>query len=439
MDGKIKNQTILCIMDGWGISEIVKGNAVKLAKTPNFDFLINNFPNASLKTHGPSVGLPKNQVGNSEVGHMNLGAGRIVQMELPRINRAFSNNFLEEDKKINSRINEISNRNGSVHIIGLCSDGGVHSYEDHIFKLIKYLNKLKLKVLFHMILDGRDTSPKNALNSLKKINKIFGNLDLIASISGRYFAMDRDNRWERTEKYYRTIVFKEGEKFDDPEVFIKNQYNKEIYDEFVEPSVSRKYCGINNYRDGIIFMNFRSDRMRQISHALCDDTFKNFFTENKPIFVSAMSLVSYSKSLEKFVKTLFPKLKIRNTMGDVISKMDLKQLRLSETEKYAHVTFFFNGQIETPHEGEDRMLIPSPKVATYDLQPEMSVNEIGDNIVKALDEKEYDCIITNFVNGDMVGHTGSWDAVLKAVEAVDKNVEKVVKKVLEKQGIDSQT
>ncbi len=429
MNGKIKKLTILCILDGWGISKISKGNAVKLAKTPNFDFLIDNFPNASLITHGLSVGLPKNQVGNSEVGHMNLGAGRKVEMDLPRINQAFSNKFFKEDKKINSSIYEINKRNGVVHIVGLCSAGGVHSYEDHIFELIKYLNKSNLKVLLHMILDGRDTSPKNALNTIKKIKKIFGNLDLIASVSGRYFAMDRDERWERTEKFYRTIVCKEGEKFDDPEVFIKNQYRKEIYDEFVKPSVSRKYCGINNNRDGIIFMNFRSDRMRQISHALCDDNFKNFLSENRPIFVSALSLVSYSKSLEKFVKTLFPKLKIKNTIGEIVSKMELKQLRLSETEKYAHVTYFFNCGNEKKLKGEDRILVQSPRVKTYDLQPKMSIEKVTDHLIKAIVSMEYDFIVVNFANPDMVGHTGNLSATVKACESVDRALGRMIEKV----------
>ena len=429
MNGKIKNLTILCILDGWGVSKKIKGNAVKLAETPNYDFLIENFPNANLITHGPSVGLPKNQVGNSEVGHMNLGAGRKVQMDLPRINQAFSNNFLKDDKKINSIIDEMNKRNGSIHIIGLCSAGGVHSHEDHIFELIKYLKKSNLKVYLHMILDGRDTSPKNALISIKKIKKIFGNLDLIASVSGRYFAMDRDKRWERTEKFYRTIVSKEGEKFDDPEAFIKNQYSKEIYDEFVEPAVSRKYHGIKNNKDGIIFMNFRSDRMRQICHALCDDNFKDFLTDNKPIFVSAISLVSYSKNLDKFVKILFPKLKIKNTIGDVISKMDLKQLRLAETEKYAHVTYFFNCGNERKLKGEDRILIQSPRIKTYDLQPKMSIEKVTEHLTKAIDSIEYDFIVVNFANPDMVGHTGNLSATIEACESVDKALGTIIEKV----------
>ena len=429
MNDKIKNLTILCILDGWGISKATKGNAIKLAKTPNFEYLLDNFPNASLITYGTSVGLPKNQVGNSEVGHMNLGAGRKVQMDLPRINQAFSNHFLDKSKKLNSSIDDINKRNGAIHIIGLCSDGGVHSHEDHIFELIKYLKKTNSRISLHMILDGRDTSPKNALNSLKKMKFFFGDLDFIASISGRYFAMDRDQRWERTEKFYRTIVYKEGKKFDDPEDFIQKQYNKETNDEFVEPSVSTKYYGIDSKRDGVIFMNFRSDRMRQISHALCDENFNNFFTYSKPIFISAISLVSYSNSLEKFVKTLFPKINIKNTLGDVLSKMDLKQLRLSETEKYAHVTYFFNCGNEKNLKGEDRILVQSPRVATYDLQPKMSIEKVADHLIKAIESIEYDFIVVNFANPDMVGHTGNLNAAVKACEAVDKALEIIIKKV----------
>ena len=429
MNDKIKNQTILCILDGWGISKVTKGNAVKLAETPNFDYLLHNFPNANLITYGPSVGLPKNQVGNSEVGHMNLGAGRKVQMDLPRISQAFSNNFLAENKTLNSSITKINNRNGAIHIIGLCSDGGVHSHEDHIFELIKFLKKNNLRFLLHMILDGRDTSPKNALNNIKKIKFFFGDLDFVASISGRYFAMDRDQRWNRTEKFYRTIVYREGEKFDDPETFIKKQYSKEINDEFVKPSVSINYSGIDYKRDGVIFMNFRSDRMRQITHALCDENFKNFFTDRKPIFISAISLVSYSNSLEKFVETLFPKIDIKNTLGDVLSKMDLKQLRLSETEKYAHVTYFFNCGNEKNLKGEDRILVNSPKVTTYDLQPNMSIKNVTDHLIKAINSIEYDFIVVNFANPDMVGHTGNLAAAVKACEAVDKALGDVISNV----------
>ncbi|MFL2803102.1 MAG: 2,3-bisphosphoglycerate-independent phosphoglycerate mutase [Paracoccaceae bacterium] len=429
MNGKIKNPTILCILDGWGISKIAKGNAVKLANTPNFDYLIDNYPNASLITYGPSVGLPENQVGNSEVGHMNLGAGRKIQMHLPRINHAFSKNFLNEDKKLNSGINKIIKKGGAIHIIGLCSEGGVHSHEDHIFKLIKYLKKRNLRVLLHMILDGRDTSQKNALNSLKKIKKFFGNFDLISSVSGRYFAMDRDQRWERTEKFYRTIVCKEGEKFDDLEVFIKEQYNKGITDEFIKPAVSRKYCGIKNKSDGVIFMNFRSDRMRQISHSLCDHEFKYFLTDVKPIFISSISLVSYSKRLEKSVKVLFPKIEIKNTIGDVLSKKGLKQLRLSETEKYAHVTYFFNCGNEKNLKGEDRKLVQSPKVKTYDLQPNMSIEKVTGHLINAIESMEYDFILVNFANPDMVGHTGNLNAAVKACESVDNAIGNVFEKV----------
>ncbi len=425
MELKKNDQTILCILDGWGISKRANGNAIKLAKTPNFDNLVNNCPNATLVTHGPLVGLPENQVGNSEVGHMNLGAGRKIQMNLPRINHALSNKFFESNQKLNSRINRIKNIGGEIHIIGLCSDGGVHSHEDHIFQLIRYLYEFDLKVHFHMILDGRDSFPKNAFNSLKKIKNIFGNLNFISSISGRYYAMDRDERWERTELFYRTIVLKEGIKFDNPERFIKSQYDKKINDEFFKPSVSKRYKGINSKKDGIIFMNFRSDRMRQISNALCDDKFQNFSTDTKSIFKSAISLVSYSKRLDKFITSLFPKVKIKNTIGEVVSKSGLKQLRLSETEKYAHVTYFFNCGNEQNFRGEDRKLIQSPKIKTYDLQPEMSVAEVTVSLINAIETLKHDFIVVNFANPDMVGHTGNLNAAIKACEAVDNSLKKL--------------
>ena len=423
---------ILCILDGLGISKEVNGNAVKLAKTPNLDYLMNNYPNASLITYGPSVGLPEKQVGNSEVGHMNLGAGRKVKMDLPRINQAFSENFLIKNKKFNSNINQIIEKGGAIHIIGLCSEGGVHSHQDHIFKLIKYLKKLNLKIFLHMILDGRDTSPKNALKTIKKIKKIFGNLDIISSISGRYFAMDRDQRWERTELFYKTIINKEGEVFDNPEVFIQEQYKNQITDEFIKPSIFRNYCGINSKADGVIFMNFRSDRIRQISSALCDYKFKNFLTINKPIFISAVSLVSYSKNLDNFVTTLFPKIEIKNTIGEVLSKMGLKQLRLSETEKYAHVTYFFNCGNEKKLHGEDRILVQSPKISTYDLQPVMSIEEVTNILINAIESMQYDFIVVNFANPDMVGHTGNLKAAVKACEAVDNSLGKAIKRLKKK-------
>ncbi len=429
MDRKINKPIILTILDGWGHSKIVTGNAVKLAKTPNFNYLIKNYPNAKLITYGPSVGLPDDQAGNSEVGHMNLGAGRKIQMDLPRINEAFSNNFLDKDVKFNLGLNKIKKKKGSIHLIGLCSEGGVHSHEDQIFKLIQYLKKLDLRLSLHMILDGRDTSPKNALNSLKKIENIFGNLEMISSISGRFYAMDRDQRWERTELFYKSIVSREGEKFNIPEFFIKEQYNKGITDEFIKPSVSKHYSGINNKTDGVIFMNFRSDRMRQISSALCDKKFKNFSTISKPIFILAFSLVSYSKSLEKFITNLFPKIEIKNTIGDVISQIGLKQLRLAETEKYAHVTYFFNCGNENKLEGEDRILVQSPKVKTYDLKPNMSIVEVSDHLIEAIKSIKYDFIVVNFANPDMVGHTGKIAAAIKACEAVDNSLGKILKEV----------
>ena len=424
---KKPSPTILCILDGWGNSTQTRGNAVKLAKLPNFNKLVKYNSNASITTYGPSVGLPENQVGNSEVGHMNLGAGRKVQMDLPRINQAFKNNFLDKDQNFFLNMKKILNEGGYIHIIGLCSEGGVHSHQNHIFELIKYLKKLNLKVFLHMILDGRDTTPKNAENTLYEIRKIFGNFNIISSISGRFYAMDRDQRWKRTQQFYKMIVNKEGEIFDNPLLFIREQYNKKITDEFVKPSISTNYTGINIKKDGIIFMNFRSDRMRQICSALCDENFDHFFTKEKPLFNSAHSLVSYSKSLDKYILNLFKKVNIKNTVGEVISKMGLKQLRLAETEKYAHVTYFFNCGYEKEFPGEERILIQSPKVTTYDLKPKMSIKKVTDTLIEAVILNKYDFIVVNFANPDMVGHTGNLNAAIKACESVDTSLGKILK------------
>ena len=277
-----------------------------------------------------------------------------------------------------------------------------------------------------MILDGRDTSTKNAFNSLKKIKNIFGNLNFISSISGRYYAMDRDQRWDRTELFYRTIVFKEGGQFDNPESFINLQYDKKINDEFFKPSVSKRYSGINSKKDGIIFMNFRSDRMRQISNALCYDQFQDFSTDTDSIFNSPMSLVSYSKRLDEFITPLFPRVKFKNTIGEVVSRTGLKQLRLSETEKYAHVTYFFNCGKEQNFKGEDRILIQSPKIKTYDLQPEMAIEKVTLSLINAIETFKYDFVVVNFANPDMVGHSGNLTAAIKACEAVDNSLKKLI-------------
>ena len=426
---------ILAILDGWGIRKETAGNAVALAKTPNMKYLLANYPNAKLTTHGEAVGLPSFQVGNSEVGHMNLGSGRKMLMDLPRIDKAISEGFFDRNSDFIAVIEKVKKNKGKIHLIGLCSSGGVHSHQDHIVAALKTIRDNGLKISLHMILDGRDSPPKSALDCLKEFQKVSKDLNFISTISGRYYAMDRDQRWERTELFFNCLIGQEGKVFDCPKEFILSQYQLGVTDEFVKPAMFKGYEGVKMGKDGIIFMNFRADRIRQIAASLCDPEFNYFLVKRRPKFSIAASLVSYSDSLSKRILNLFPKIKTKNTLGDIISINGKKQLRLAETEKYAHVTYFFNCGEEKPFKGEDRILVKSPNVATYDLQPQMAIEKVTKKLVKAIEGKKYDFILVNFANPDMVGHTGKIDAAIKACEVVDKAVGDLMQVIKRNHGI----
>lgn len=413
---------LLCILDGWGVKRGGEYDAISVADTPNFDGFLKDCPNSTVKTYGEAVGLPHGQMGNSEVGHMNIGSGRIVAGALGKIGISIEKNELERHPVINETIKKLSQNRQRLHLMGLVSDGGVHAHIDHIIALAKIFAKNNVDVAIHVFTDGRDTSPQSAEEFVQKlINEIssFNNIE-IASISGRYYAMDRDKRWDRVEKAYNAIVCGEAEnKFDNPLEVIKNSYSEAVTDEFIVPAVNKNYTGVKN-GDGILMANFRADRAREILNAILFENFDGFTRKRIVKISEAVGAVEYSEELSRYVKTLFPAEIVRNTLGEIISNQGLNQLRIAETEKYAHITFFFNGGAEAVFKGEDRILVPSPKVATYDLKPEMSAFEVTDKLVEAIKSKKYSLIVCNFANGDMVGHTGTMNAAVKAVETLDE-------------------
>ncbi len=425
-----KKRALLCILDGWGISKDTKSNAIKSANTPNFDMLIKNYPNTEIRADGLFVGLPEGQMGNSEVGHLNIGAGRIVYQELTRINKAIDEGDFFQNEEFLNAINHVKKNNSNMHIYGLVSPGGVHSSMKHLKALIKLMSDNGLKnVYIHAFLDGRDTPPKSAYQYLAEIENELKehNLPPIASIIGRYWAMDRDKRWDRVEKAYDCLTLGVGVKENSSQEAIDNSYKKDITDEFVEPTVIAD-TRIND-NDAIIFFNYRPDRAREITRAFCDKDFSGF---NRKKVINNLYYVSMTQYDETFsVPTAFKPQVLVNILGDVLDDNKIQQYRTAETEKYAHITFFFNGGVEKSGKLETRALVNSPKVATYDLQPEMSAYELCDNVLKALDDKNYGFILVNFANPDMVGHTGVMDAAIKACEAVDSCVGKIVKKALE--------
>ncbi len=422
MENKQKKPIVLCIMDGWGINENTANNAVALAKTPNVDFLTKTFPYSTLDASGQDVGLPIGQVGNSEVGHMNLGSGRVVLQTLPKINKAFDNNEIEKNKNFQNFISN-HNKNKTVHLLGLCSDGGVHSHSCHMIEMSKLLKKNKCKSWIHIFSDGRDCSPKQLGQDIKKFEMSLPKNIKIASLVGRYFSMDRDNRWERVKKAFDLIVFgKYDRKFSNVSEGIEEAYKNNETDEFISPTLIGNYKGFED-GDSLIMINFRADRVRELLTALLDPTFRQFEKDfNTPILSNNLGMIEYSTKLSKFMNSIFVKENIKDTLGEVISKANLKQLRLAETEKYPHVTFFFNGGEETVYPGETRVMIPSPKISTYDLQPEMSAKKIETKLISSITNRTYDLIVINFANPDMVGHTGDLKAAIKAVETVDKAI-----------------
>ena len=429
--------TMLMILDGFGDNKNKDGNAIKLAKTPNIDKLMKKYPNTDIFTSGLHVGLPEGQMGNSEVGHTNIGAGRIVYQELTRITKSIEDGDFFSNPEFIAAIENCKKHNSKLHILGLVSDGGVHSHNRHLYGLLEMAKRRDFEdVYVHCFLDGRDTPPASAETYIAELQEKMKEKGVgkIASLSGRFYAMDRDKRWQRVQKCYDALVNGEGEKAGDPIKAIEDSYQKEVFDEFVVPTVM---CNGNEpvakieENDSVIFFNFRPDRAREITRALVDPEFDGFKTKKMNLYY--VCFTSYDETMPN-VHIAFKKEPLKNTFGEVISEAGLTQLRIAETEKYAHVTFFFNGGEEKQYPGEDRILVPSPKVETYDMKPEMSAYEVTDKVCEALENDKYDVVILNFANTDMVGHTGSLQAAIKAVEAVDECVGKIVKIIEEKQG-----
>ena len=412
---------VLCILDGWGWRPETPDNAILAAKTPNFDRMMRECPHALLATSGRNVGLPDGQMGNSEVGHTNIGAGRLVMQDLPRIDEAVATGSIAERPALRALIAEAKRAGGAVHLMGLISPGGVHSHQVHIAALARILDEAGLTVHIHAFLDGRDTPPQSALGFVTDFERNIAGLAKarIATVSGRYYAMDRDKRWERVAKAYAAIAEAEGRRYPDARTAIAKSYEAGVADEFVLPCVIGDYAGVRD-GDALLFGNFRPDRAREISTALLDPKFDAFPRPRVLTFSAASGLTEYSEPLKKFMTALFPAEEITGTLGELFAARGLNQLRIAETEKYPHVTFFMNGGRETQFEGEDRILIPSPKVATYDLKPDMSAFEVTDKLVEAIQSAKYDLIIVNYANPDMVGHTGVMKAAVEAVEVIDE-------------------
>lgn len=411
---------VLCILDGWGERTDSADNGVRQAKTPNWDRFFRDFPHAEMQASESFVGLPKGQMGNSEVGHMNLGAGRVVMQILPRIDQALEDGSLKRNKALGEFIAALKKTGGTVHLMGLISPGGVHAHQDHIAALARTLDAAGLKVAVHAFLDGRDTPPKSALDYLGKFMADIAPCKntRVVTVSGRYYAMDRDKRWDRVALACAAIVDAKGATAADARTAIKTAYDAGKSDEFVPPVVIGDYHGMAD-GDGLLMGNFRADRVREILTALLVPDFKGFPRVKTVRFAAAAGMAEYSAELDRFLSTLFPPEKINDTFGEIVAHAGLKQLRIAETEKYAHVTFFFNGGREMEFPGEARILVPSPKVATYDLQPEMSAPEVTDKLVAAIASGTFDVIVVNYANADMVGHTGDINAAIRAVETVD--------------------
>lgn len=432
-----KKPVMLMILDGFGIAEKSEGNAVALANKPNFDRLVKEYPHTQLQASGMAVGLPEGQMGNSEVGHLNIGSGRIVYQELTRITKSIEDGDFFENEALMKAMKNAKENNASLHLMGLLSDGGVHSHIGHLKGLLEFAKKEGLqKVYVHAFMDGRDVPPSSGKDFIVKAEEMMKEVGVgqIATVSGRYYAMDRDNRWERVQLAYNAIVLGEGEKASSAVEAIENSYHDEKTDEFVIPCVIEEdghpTATIKN-GDSVVFFNFRPDRARELTRAINDKEFAGFKRET--LNLTFVTMTQYDKTLEG-VNIAFKPQTLVNTLGEYVSSKGLKQLRIAETEKYAHVTFFFNGGVEKENPGEERKVIPSPKVATYDLKPEMSAYEVTDELLNRLDQDKYDMIILNFANPDMVGHTGVVQAAVKAIEAVDECLGKIVDKVLEKDG-----
>jgi 2,3-bisphosphoglycerate-independent phosphoglycerate mutase len=424
---------VLTVLDGWGYRAETKGNAIALARKPTYDSLIKNFPNTLIHTSGPFVGLPEGQMGNSEVGHLNIGAGRIVHMDMTRIDVLIANKQLQNVPLFQQAMER--GRQRHLHFMGLLSDGGVHSHIQHLFALLEMAKQQKVeKVFVHCFMDGRDTPPNSGRDFVRQLQQKMRELHVgeIATLVGRYYAMDRDNRWERMELAYNALVHGQAEtRTSDPIAALKKSYEQDVTDEFIKPIVvtegegpSAAPIGLIHDDDAVIFFNYRADRARQMTYALAALDFDKFADTKRPKNLFYVGMTQYDKKWPWLQYVIGPE-KLEHILAQVFADIDYKNLRCAETEKYAHVTYFFNGGIEKPFAGEERILVPSPKVATYDLKPEMSAEGITDTVVKAIEQNQFDAIIMNYANADMVGHSGKLEAAIKAVEAVDAGLARI--------------
>ena len=426
------------ILDGFGLTDEINGNAIAAANTPTIDNLMATWPFVKGYASGLAVGLPDGQMGNSEVGHLNMGAGRVVYQDLTRITKSIEDGDFFEKEELLKAIDNCKEHQSDLHLYGLMSDGGVHSDIRHLYAILSLCKQNGLeRVYVHCFMDGRDTSPTSGIDYIRELAEKMEEIGVgqIASICGRYYAMDRDNRWERVEKAYRSLVYGEGIEETDPIEAMEHSYAREVTDEFIEPTMivkEGKPLSVIREGDSIIFFNFRPDRAREISRTFCCDEFDGF-DRGERIHTCYVCFTDYDNTIPNKL-VVFKDEEIINTFGEYISKNGLRQARIAETEKYAHVTFFFNGGVETPNENEDRFLIPSPKVATYDLKPEMSAPEVCATLIEKIRSLLYDCIVINFANPDMVGHTGVMEAVVKAIETIDDCVRQVVDAILEVDG-----
>ncbi len=417
-DMQARRPVMLVVLDGWGWREEPADNAVRQARTPNFDRLWSTSPHGFLRTDGREVGLPDGQMGNSEVGHLNIGAGRVVMQDLPRIGNAIASGEIAHAPALVDLIGRLKASGGTCHLIGLVSPGGVHSHQDHAVALARILADAGVPACVHALTDGRDTPPQSAGEDLRRLVAARPRSVPVATVVGRYYAMDRDQRWERVKRAYDTIVDADGPRFSDAQAAIADAYAHKLYDEFILPSVIGDYRGMRD-GDGVLCFNFRADRVREILGAMLDPAFSGFPRKRTVRFAAAVGMAQYSDALDRLMQTIFPPQTFPNILGEVVAAAGRTQLRMAETEKYPHVTYFLNGGREEPYRGEDRIMVPSPKVATYDLQPEMSAPELTAKAVEAIRSGKYDLIVLNYANPDMVGHTGSLPAAIKAVETVD--------------------
>ncbi|MGO4572971.1 2,3-bisphosphoglycerate-independent phosphoglycerate mutase [Microvirga sp. 2TAF3] len=429
----LRRPTMLMILDGWGWGEDRQDNAVRQARTPNFDRLWETCPHAFLRTSGLDVGLPEGQMGNSEVGHLNLGAGRVVMQDLPRINEAIRDGSIAAFLERTGLIEKLRESGGTCHLLGLISPGGVHSHQDHAVALAKILAREGIPAVLHVFTDGRDTPPRSGAEYVRELEAALPKEVPIATVCGRYFAMDRDRRWERVKEAFDALVHGKAVRYPDAQSAIAAGYAQDKTDEFLPPAVIGGYEGMRS-GDGILSFNFRADRIRQLLDALLDEASDSFERGDVPHFAAAAGMTSYSADLDTRMKALFPPQTLANGLGETVAKAGRRQLRMAETEKYPHVTYFLNGGEETPYSGEDRIMVPSPKVATYDLQPEMSAPELTAKAVEAIRSGNYDLLVLNFANPDMVGHTGVLAAAVKAVETVDASLGQIAEAIREAGG-----